>query len=365
MATIFYSTAGEGRGHATRVRAIVESLRERHSVVVFAPGDAFDLLEPAYRRAGDVRVVCIPGLRFGYAPNGSLSPVRTTRAVAAFAAGLPGLVGRLVREIEAERPALAITDFEPALPRAARRAGVPFVSLDHQHFLSVSDLSHLPPLLRARGEWMGRVVDCMYGGQRATIVSSFFFPRLRVDDRRVRLVGPILRPSVLAVRPERGAHIVVYVRRAFAFERLLDALVSTRREVRCYGLGLLPARANLRFLPIDEQRFVEDLASSDCLVTTAGNQLLGEALFLRKPILAFPEPGNPEQRIHGHFLEREETGEMGDVRTVDGRTIAAFLDRKEDYRSRIDSDRMNGNGAALAALAPFLPASLPPEVALV
>ena len=37
MATIFYGLSGEGRGHATRARTIVEGLRKRHKVVVFAP----------------------------------------------------------------------------------------------------------------------------------------------------------------------------------------------------------------------------------------------------------------------------------------------------------------------------------------
>ena len=45
------------------------------------------------------------------------------------------LVQRLRRAIDREQPDLIVTDFDPALPRAALDAGVPFVSLDHQHFL--------------------------------------------------------------------------------------------------------------------------------------------------------------------------------------------------------------------------------------
>ena len=32
------------------------------------------------------------------------------------------------------KPDLVITDFEPLLPRAARLEGVPYISIDHQHF---------------------------------------------------------------------------------------------------------------------------------------------------------------------------------------------------------------------------------------
>ena len=63
MATIVYSLAGEGRGHATRVRTIVELLRAEHRFVIFAPGDAYDMLAPLYA-GSDVGVIRLPGLHF-------------------------------------------------------------------------------------------------------------------------------------------------------------------------------------------------------------------------------------------------------------------------------------------------------------
>src|ERR1035437_1914849 len=77
MATIFYSMAGEGRGQATRVRAIVEDLRKRHRVVLFAPGQAHDLLEPIYRDS-DVEVRTIEGLSFRYRPDGSVDYLQSS-----------------------------------------------------------------------------------------------------------------------------------------------------------------------------------------------------------------------------------------------------------------------------------------------
>ena len=61
MGKVFYSVGGEGRGHATRVRALVENLRVRHDVTIFAPAHAYDLLAPAYERTA-VRVERIPGM---------------------------------------------------------------------------------------------------------------------------------------------------------------------------------------------------------------------------------------------------------------------------------------------------------------
>ena len=358
MAKIFYSVAGEGRGHATRVRAVVEQLRSEHQIVIFAPDDAFDLLAPLYAGTA-VRVVRIPGLRFEYGTDRAVSLWRTAAGALSYMATLPALIDRLERAINEERPDLVVTDFEPSLARAAVRRGVPFVSLDHQHFLAVSDFSHLPKLLQARAALLGGIVELFYKGQETTIVSSFCFPHLRPRLGRVVEVGPMLRPQILRASREHGEHLVVYVRK-FCSERLIDALKASGREVRFYGLGAQPSAGNIHFYAIEERRFVEDLASSHAVVTTAGNQLLGEALYLQKPVLALPEPGNCEQLIHAHLLAREATGEWTDFERVSAGIVRRFLARVEHYRSRIVPERMNGNAAALAELRRHLPLSVAP-----
>ena len=357
MATIFYSLAGEGRGHATRVRTIVELLRSEHRFVIFAPGDAYDMLAPLYAKS-DIRVVGIPGLGFGYSASNAMSPWRTALGAASYLSRLPKLIGRLEREIERERPDLVIADFEPALPRAARRRGLPFVSLDHQHFLVTSDFSNLPQAIQWRAAGLGKVVELYYQGQAATIVSSFCFPPVRAAGRVVQ-IGSLLRPQVLDARPDHRSHLVVYLRK-FGSDRLLQALAATGREVRAYGLGTQPSCGRIHFFAIDERRFIEDLATSYALITTAGNQLLGEALYLGKPVLALPEPNNAEQLIHGHLLANEQTGEWLDFERVDAPALAAFLSRVEYYRSRIVRERLNGNPDALAELRRHLPLHVQP-----
>ena len=140
MARIFYSVSGEGRGHATRVRAVVEGLRRIHEVTILAFGDAVDLLRPLFADCENVEVREIPGPRFVYNTRRQLSYWKTAWRGAGYALRLPRLVGDIVRLIEEQQPVLAVTDFEPALPRAARKIGLPFLSVDHQHFLTSYDL---------------------------------------------------------------------------------------------------------------------------------------------------------------------------------------------------------------------------------
>ena len=81
MATMFYSLSGEGRGHATRVRAIVEDLRKLHQTVIYAPGQAYELLSPVYQGT-DVVVRHISGLAFHYTSCHQLNNLKDEMEVA-------------------------------------------------------------------------------------------------------------------------------------------------------------------------------------------------------------------------------------------------------------------------------------------
>jgi uncharacterized protein (TIGR00661 family) len=355
MARVVYSMAGEGRGHATRVRAIVEELRAEHQVALFAPGDAHPMLARTYRGTG-VSVYRIPGLRFHYSNHG-ISYIRTIRGAVRYLAGLDRLVGFLEQFLRRFRPDLVLTDFEPALPRAAHRCGIPVVSFDHQHFLRTYDLSSLPFSLRLQAWGLARVVGRFCAGQRETIVSSFYFPPLRRSCRNVTQVGVILRPEIIRSRREVGRHLLVYVRRdvpANVFQTLRDC----GRPVKVYGLGERPREGNLEYRPICEREFVEDLASCRAVVSTAGNQLVGEALYLLKPVLGLPEKKNCEQRINAHFLAQSGCGAWSRIEDLTPAVLGEFLDRCADYRSRIEPHRLHGNPAALTAIRRHLPRSM-------
>jgi uncharacterized protein (TIGR00661 family) len=354
VAKIFFSLSGEGRGHATRVRALIETLRLENSIAVFASGEAYRFLAPLYRGTG-VRLHRIGGLRFHYTPHRRLNYRKTLWEAARFARRLPLLVRMLERRLVDEHPDLVITDFEPALPRAAKNVGIPFISIDHQHFLTTYDLSSLPLFLRLHAWTMAQVVKAYYWGQQETVVSSFYFPPLKPGCRNVTQVGVMLRPEVLSASIENQPHLVAYWRR-FASQQVMDALKECGREVRVYGLGVQPRQANLIFRPICERTFLEDLATSSGLVSTAGNQLVGEAQFLGKPVLALPEARNFEQYINASFLAESGGGAWVEMEKASVNHVQDFLNTLDTFRSRINRQKMNGLPDTLAAIRRNLPA---------
>jgi uncharacterized protein (TIGR00661 family) len=357
MARIFYGMSGDGRGHATRVQTVVGMLRDRHEVVVHAPLDAYDLLAPAYRDTA-VEVREIPGVRSRYDDAGNLHYLKTVLHGVPRLVELNEVVDELADRMAREAPELVITDFDGLLPRAARRAGVPHLSIDHQHLLVHGDFSGLPVPLRAFAAAAGVYIRTVSRSPVATIVSSFQHLPLASDREDVHAVGALLREEIRDAEPWPGGHLLAYFRRD-APPSVLEALAAAGGEVRIYGLGDRGRRGSLRFRPVDNAAFVEDLAGCRAVVSTAGNQLVGEALYLDKPVLAIPEPGNREQEINAHLLERNGGGTVMTSDEMTPGALRAFLDRLEVYRSRIDPGAVSGNDEVEALLRRYLPAGSP------
>lgn len=155
------------------------------------------------------------------AATGRVDPLGTAAGAARYVRGLPRLVRTVEDLLEEEAFDLAITDFEPSLPRAAQRRRVPLLSVSHQHFLLSYDLRCLPWGLRLRAAYMRWIVRAYYSNQAHTVVSSFYFPPLRAGCRNVTQVGVLLRPELRRATPEREDYFVAYLRR-FAPPRVLE-----------------------------------------------------------------------------------------------------------------------------------------------
>jgi len=133
---------------------------------------------------------------------------------------------------------------------------------------------------------------------------------------------------------------------------VLDILASAGCPVKVYGLGERPPLGLLTFCPIHERRFVEDLAGCRAVVCAAGNQLIGESLFLGKPVLAIPEAQHHEQLINAHFLQQMGVGAWSTLEDFQRETLRRFFDRLEEYRANAARlcGRLDGTHDALTVI---------------
>lgn len=367
MARIAISLCGEGRGHAARICTLVERLGGSHEFLIATSAEALAFLRGRCSGRGDVRFIELPGIRFRYVGE-RLDVQRTVVDGLRFrAVELPALVERMVDELERFAPDLAIVDFEPVLPRAAARLGIPLVSLDHQHFLVAHDLRTLPFTLRCTARVMGLAVRLFVPRAAATLISAFFRSPPVAGWEHALQVGPLLRRSLLAAVPHEGAHLVSYLRRHTP-PAVLDALAACGRPVRVYGLGCRTPVGDVSFHEVDDGRFVADLAGAAGVVAAAGNQLIGEAIHLGKPLLVLPELAHAEQTMNAHFLAAEGCGAFVPLERVDAATIHRFLDGRDRFAAPLAARRGRMDGfpevaRALAAVA-AVPGWRPHEASL-
>ncbi len=359
MGKVLYSLSSEGRGHAARAQAVIDLLDGRHEVCLLASGEVYSHLSAAYRNSDSVHVRRLPGLFFAYRGE-KLDYCRSILGSVPYLRKLNQLVAHVQSIIEHERPDIGITDFEPALPRAAGRCGLPWISLDHQHFLTTSNFSTLPAVLRVRALLLRLAVPMFYRGQQAELVSSFYHLPPRRGTEHVLRIGVLLRRSVLeaALDAAPGPDVVAYVRRK-APQSLLTALRNCGRRVWLYGQGEGISQGDVHFCAFDPISFIHQLSVADCLVTTAGNQLVGEALYLRKPVLAIPEEGNFEQSLNAHLLARTGLGWTSSFPRLTPHVLQQFLVAVPAIRDGMLTsphlDALCGNATVKSVVSTWLP----------
>jgi uncharacterized protein (TIGR00661 family) len=345
---ILYGVVGEGMGHAMRSRVVLEELRQRHELQVVVSGRAYDYLQ---QRVGEhLRVDKIWGYTLVYEDN-EVSRFKTAvENLKGAVTGWPHNIRTYVEITERFQPDVVISDFESWSYLFAQRHGLPVISVDNMQIINRCE--HPPELvadLAGDLELTRAIVKAKVPGARHYHVTTFFYPPVR--KARTTLHPPILRPEILAARPEAGEHLLVY-QTSTSNSALPEVLRRCGRECRIYGLRRdLTAEVvegNLRYRPFSEAGFIDDLRTARGVIASAGFTLMGEAVYLRRPMLAVPVTGQLEQVLNARYLEREGYGLAADL--LDDARLAAFLERIPDCERRLAGYHQDGNRDLLGAL---------------
>ncbi len=342
---ILYGVFGHGRGHATRALGVLPQLMERHEVLVVAGGDAYDTLV----RAGH-RVLRVGTVQYAYGPRGERclwqSAARNWRSVMDLTINGP-ITRTVVAETRAFDPHAAICDADPWTHKVASRLGVPRINFDHFGVLVYCR----PPF--AAGDRLRILRDAaayrvMVGRPHRIIVSSFYDAP---TERGVQLVGPLLRDEVRALRAERGDFLLAYLNKGEhqLVPHVDRALRTLGLPVVVYGTAREGTDGPLDFRPPGNESFLRDLAACRAVFSTAGNQLVGEALYLGKPMLVMPE-NTPEQRINALAVERLGVGRQVRFPDVTAAGMRAFLADERALRAAIPARVRDGRAEAVSAL---------------
>ena len=101
---------------------------------------------------------------------------------------------------------------------------------------------------------------------------------------------------------------------------------------------------NLTHCPFSESQFIEDLGSARAVIAGGGFTLMGEAIYLQKPMLTIPLVGQYEQVLNKNYLVKLGYGE-GSAELVRG-----FLARAPAYARELERFEHDKNAGLFAEL---------------
>ncbi len=323
MAKILYGVHGIGHGHAVRALTIArhfpdhEFLFVSHDTGAAILGQEFPVVEcpnpPTIIRGHKVDAA---------ATLAGLLKVKSRSR---------HYLRRILDLMDRFQPDVTMSDYEYFVPRAARRTGVPCLSIDHQHIITCSRHS-LPWTQYPSYLTTSFAVRCLFSRASDYLVISFFQPPVK-PGVRAKVLPPLLRDSVLARSPRQGDHVVAY-QGYTTFKRFFPFLRAIPSPVMVYGFNEERTEGNLLFKKNSEPGFLDDLSSCRYVVFGGSHTLASEALFYGKPVISFPIKNAFEQFLNAFYIDR-----LGY-----GRYFTGFKPRPEiipDFEARLDHYRTN------------------------
>ena len=347
---ILYGVTGEGMGHATRSKVILTHLASRgHETKIVVSGRAHAYLKRFFSDVEEIH-----GLHIAYEDNA----VKRRRTVWELLKEAPeGLRKNFEKFLDISasfRPEVVISDFESFSHAFGMEKELPVISIDNMSILSRCQIDvDVPREDLADYELTKRIVAGKVAGCFHYLITTFFFPKLSKD--RTSLYPPILRDEVLGRTPAQGDHILVYQTSTSNTELLpvLRAMAPARFVV--YGLRREEDLGNVQLRDFSETKFVDDLAAARAVIAGGGFSLMGEAVYLGKPLLAVPVRHQFEQVLNALYLQQYRYGEYHRELTPEG--ITRFLGNVDAYAKALGQHRQEGNRLIFEALDRLLPAA--------
>jgi uncharacterized protein (TIGR00661 family) len=338
---ILYGVVGEGMGHATRSKVVCEHLVARgHDVKIVVSGRAHGMLSKAFSD-----VVEIKGLTIRYVDNRMDRDGTLARNVLAAPSMLATNVGAYFDMVSKFKPDAVVSDFDSFAYLFAKRHGLPVVSIDNQQIVSRCKVAKFAKAgAKVDYQLTKAFVRAKLPGCDHYVVTTFFEPPIRRKcEADTTLVPPILRKEIIEARKRArpGDHVLVY-QTSESDTKLLDELQRIRdQKFVVYGLRKNAQRGNATLKEFSETGFVDDLAGARAVVCNGGLSLIGEAVYLGKPIFSVPVRNQYEQVLNARYVEH--LGYGIDAKQIEADLLRVFLAEAPKFASRLAKHKQDGN----------------------
>jgi uncharacterized protein (TIGR00661 family) len=295
MAKILYGICGEGLGHASRSRILINHLKNHHEIRIVAGGKAYDLLFQEYKH-----VEKIESPRFIYKDNQVLLTTSVLYMLYRTLLYTPFSFLKVHRLIKEFKPDVLITDAEPVSNYAALLAGIKRLSIDNPQVLLYRDYT---VTVKEFLSWFSLLIAVKFSMMNANKYLVYDFFDEQIENKKVLFLKPLIQENIRKQTPRYDNHIFVY-QTSMSTEYVCTLFRKFKETFIIYGFNKDSVDGNLIFRSFNEQQFFKDIAHAKAVITNGGFTVISEALYLKKPIFSLPLKNQFEQVVNGKFIEK-------------------------------------------------------------
>lgn len=309
---ILYAIQGTGNGHLSRAMDIIPCLHKHGEVDILVSGIQADLslpFEVKYR---------LKGMSFIFGKRGGVNLWKTAAKT-----NIRKLVNE-VKTLPVENYDMVINDFEPISAWACYLKNLPCIALSHQAAV-ISPNAEQPD----HADPMGKFILNNYAP--ASTRYGFHF-----REEGDTIFTPVIRKQVRDLKVTDHGHYTVYLP-AYDDARLLSrlsAFPNIKWEVFSKHNKRKIEIDNIRIHPINNEQFIQSMASATGVLCGAGFETPAEALFLGKKLLVIPMKNQYEQHLNAAALKAMGVPVVKSLKEKYAAEIAAWL--ANDNRVAVD-----------------------------
>ena len=327
MARILYGLCGEGLGHASRSKILINYLNKHdHEIRIVAGGKSYNFLSKEFDSLYKIEW---PSVIY---KNNKVEVLHS--ALRVFYRTLVSSIKSffMVRKIIKDfKPDLLITDAEPISHYAAFFSQMKRISIDNPHAL-------LYRKYKVKfGEYLAwffltDAIKVSIFNADKYIIYDFFDEQ--IDNKQVLFLKPLIQEGILKQKPVYGDHIFVY-QTSTSSGFIYDILKKFDEKFIIYGSNKDIVDGNLVFKRFNETDFYHDISHAKAVITNGGFTVISEALYLKKPIFSLPINYQFEQILNGKFVEKLGVGVYH--MNLDEKKLEDFLDNLDQYKESLKS----------------------------
>lgn len=228
-------------------------------------------------------------------------------------------VNKIDELVKREKPDVIINfyDFLSGLYFMLKRPKVKHVALAHQFLLNHSQFEFPKGRFYDKSSLLVGNRLAAYGANQILGLSFHSMP----DElsKKLLVVPPLLRERAKSIKPSFGHHFLVYmVNHGYSADVELFHARHPEIPIHCFWDKKdepheLKIDDTLTFHRLDDEKFIQLMASCKGYLTTAGFESVCEAMYMGKPILMVPVKGHYEQACNALDAKKAGAGVASEI----------------------------------------------------